>query len=108
MTQIKPKPDRKPGAKPQRFTDMLDPQNAMATVSNDTVVAAGDDVSKPEVTERKSGKSKQMDGQPIRIGKTLWLRLKSLQLELAEKDQNKTLQDLANEALDAYLSARGK
>lgn len=100
MTQIKSKMDRKPGA--ARFTDMLDPENAMATTPNDAGATLQDTIYNSQM---ENSKSIQQESQPIRIDKSLWLRLKSFQLALEAQGQRKTLQDMNNEALAAYLTA---
>lgn len=106
---IKPKTDRKPGGA-SRFAAMLDPGNAMAA-SDQKPVVVPEPVVEPDNTpapRKKQEKDKFKNGQPLRIDKGLWLRLKSLQLKREMQGTRTTLMELANEALDAFLNSQGE
>lgn len=110
MATIKPKTDRKPGARPQRFASFLDPANAMAETKTETVDPPVNDIlpENRQESNRKTSGGNWNNGQPIRIDKGIWLRLKTYQLKLEAQGQRKTLMDLTNEALEVFLTARGE
>ena len=107
---IKPKMDRKPGGT-SRFEAMLNPGNAMAASEQKPTIVSAEPVGEPDNTpapRKKQEKDKFKNGQPLRIDKGLWLRLKSLQLKREIQGTRTTLMELANEALDAFLTAQGE
>lgn len=108
---IKPKTDRKPGGA-SRFAAMLDPGKAMAASDLKPAIAqepVGEtDNIQVQAPKKKLEKDKFKNGQPLRIDKGLWLRLKSLQLKREMQGTRTTLMELANEALDAFLTAQGE
>ena len=110
MATIKPKTERKSGARPQRFASFLDPVNAMAETKIEIVDPPVNEILPENRQERirKTRGGNWNKGKPIRIDKGIWLRLTTYQLKLEAQGQRKTLMDLTNEALEVFLTTRGE
>lgn len=104
---IKPRTDRKPGGA-SRFAEMLNPGKAMAAAAMDSGSQEPENNRVVTIENRRLEKDKFKNGQPLRIDKGLWLRLKSLQLKREIEGRRTTLMELANEALEVFLTAQGE
>ncbi|WP_289198902.1 hypothetical protein [Bacteroides acidifaciens] len=80
----------------------------MAASEQKPTIVSAEPVGEPDQPKKKQEKDKFKNGQPLRIDKGLWLRLKSLQLKREMQGTRTTLMELANEALDAFLTAQGE
>lgn len=96
---IKPKTDNKPGQKsPGRFSGIIE-----------NVVPEVIQVPEPkEVILKKSEPTKSTvrtftEGQPIRLDRALWLRLKMLKLQQEGRGVKVTLMELLDTAVEEYL-----